>query len=373
MTTKNARLARLAELGQSVWLDYISRKILDNGELARLVADDSVTGVTSNPAIFEKSIRSGSDYDAVFAALPATPASAKSVYESIALADIAAACDVLRPVYDRSGGADGFASLEVSPELAHDTEGTLAEARRLWAALARPNAMIKVPATPAGIPAIRQLISEGINVNVTLLFAKDAYEKVAVAYIEGLSARAAAGKPVDHIASVASFFVSRIDSAVDARLEALAPAAASSSAASLAGQVAIANAKLAYVAYQRLFAGAAWQSLASAGARPQRLLWASTGTKNPKYRDVLYIEELIGPDTVNTMPPDTLRAFADHGEARSSLIEDVAGAEKVLAELSAAGISLDQITSAVLADGVKKFTEPFAALLSSIEERLAKR
>ncbi len=364
MTQPNARLAELSAQGLSVWLDYISRKILDNGELKRLIAEDSVTGVTSNPAIFEKSIRAGHDYDHVFESLPPGGGSAKDIYERIAIADIQGACDALLPVYERSEGRDGFASLEVSPELANDTAGTLAEARRLWAALGKKNALIKVPATPAGIPAIQTLISEGISINVTLLFARQAYEEVARAYVAGLEARAASGQPIDRVASVASFFVSRIDTAVDARLEKLG------GQDHLMGKVAIANAKLAYRSYAEIFAGDAWKKLVDKGARPQRLLWASTGTKNKKYSDVLYVEELIGQNTVNTMPLETLQAFADHGKTRASLTEDVAGAERVLSDLAAAGISLDEVTSSVLEDGVKKFSEPFAALLASIEERV---
>lgn len=367
-------LVTLSESGQSVWLDYISRKILDNGELARLVREDAVSGVTSNPAIFEKSISQGSDYDAAFSALPAGLSSAKSVYEHIAVLDIQAAADVLRPVYDRTAGGDGFASLEVSPELAHDTAGTIAEGRALWAALGRPNVLIKVPATPAGIPAVRALIGEGISVNVTLLFAKQAYEDVAWAYVEGLEALAAKDQPIERVASVASFFVSRIDSAVDARLEKKIETASGSEKLeieSLLGKVAIANAKLAYLRYKQIFSGPRWQALADRGARPQRVLWASTSTKNPKYRDVLYIEELVGPNTINTIPLETLLAFADHGQVRPSLEEDVAGAEATLAKLASLGISLDEVTSAVLADGVKKFSEPFAKLLSAVEKRIA--
>ena len=367
-------VAALKSHGQSVWLDYIRRSLIAGGELQRLVEEDGLGGVTSNPAIFQKAIDGSNDYagaiDEITAAEPGLPA--KQVYERLAVKDIQDAADVLRPVYQRTASRDGYVSLEVAPNLAHDTQGTLEEARALWKAVARPNVMIKVPATPAGLPAIRTLISEGINVNVTLLFARSAYEAVARAYIEGLQARAQAGYPVGSVASVASFFVSRIDSAVDARLEAGLESAAGADRArleSLLGKVAVANAKLAYQSYQAIFAGPAWQALQAKGAKTQRVLWASTGTKNPRYSDVLYVEELIGPDTVNTVPPETLAAFRDHGRPRPSLEEDVSGAMEVLDGLAKAGISLDQVTEELLADGVKKFVEPFTKLLTAVERR----
>jgi transaldolase / glucose-6-phosphate isomerase len=366
-------VAALQQYGQSVWLDYIRRSLIAQGELKRLVEEDGLAGVTSNPAIFEKAIEGSNDYAAAIEEISKDPhLSPKEVYEALAVKDIQDAADVLRPVYERTAARDGYVSLEVSPDLANDEKGTLEEARRLWKAVGRPNVMIKVPATPAGLPAIRQLISEGINVNVTLLFAREAYESVARAYIEGLEARRAAGGALAHVASVASFFVSRIDSAVDARIEERlrgASEAEKQRLESLRGKVAIANAKLAYQGYERLFAGQEWEALVAKGARTQRVLWASTGTKNPRYSDVLYVEELIGPDTVNTMPPDTLAAFRDHGRPRASLKEDTAGARATLAALDEAGISLAKVTDDLLQDGVKKFADPFAKLLKVVESR----
>jgi transaldolase/glucose-6-phosphate isomerase len=363
----------LRQFGQSVWLDFIRRSLITGGELKRLVDEDGLGGVTSNPAIFEKAIAAGDDYTSALRELGAKAGlDPKAIFEALAVKDIQDAADVLRPVYDRTSSLDGYVSLEVAPDLANDTAGTLDEARRLWKMVARPNVHIKVPATPAGIPAIRTLISEGINVNVTLLFARSAYEEVAQAYIEGLEARLARGGDLSHVASVASFFVSRIDTAVDEKLEAkLKDAAGAEKAAleALLGKVAIANAKLAYQSYKKIFAGPRWAALAAKGAQVQRVLWASTGTKNPKYRDVLYVEELIGRDTVNTMPPETLTAFREHGRPRASLEEDVAGATTTLAALEKAGISLHDVTDALLADGLKKFVEPFTKLLAAVERR----
>ena len=315
-------VAALRQYGQSVWLDFIRRSVIAGGELARLVEEDGLGGVTSNPAIFEKAIDGSNDYAAAIEDLSKDPhLEPKQVYERLAVQDIQDAAGVLRPVYDRTGRRDGYVSLEVSPDLANDTEGTLKEARHLWKRVARPNVMIKVPATPAGLPAIKALIAEGINVNVTLLFSRGAYEKVAHAYIEGLEARAARGEPLGHVASVASFFVSRIDTLADTLIEEKLKTASGTDKArleGLMGRVAIANARLAYQSYKRIFAGPRWQALAARGAQTQRVLWASTGTKNPRYRDVLYVEELIGPDTVNTVPPDTLSAFRDHGRPRAT-------------------------------------------------------
>lgn len=381
MSTPSARSTAVAnpvaalsqQYGQSVWFDYIRRSLIEKGELKRLVDDDALGGVTSNPAIFEKAIDGSNDYAAAIAEISKDAGlSAKQVYELLAVADIQAAADVLRVVYDRTKAQDGYVSLEVSPDLAKDTKGTLAEARHLWATVNRPNVMIKVPATAEGIPAIRTLISEGINVNVTLLFARAAYEAVAQAYVEGLEARAAKGAPLGHVASVASFFVSRIDSLVDTQISEKLKTATGKGRArleSLLGKVAIANAKLAYQSYKRIFSGPAWAALAAKGAMAQRVLWASTGTKNPAYRDVLYIEELIGPDTVNTMPPETLSAFRDHGRPRASLEEDLEGAQAILDNLAKAGVSLAKATSDLLEDGLKKFSEPFAKLLRAVERR----
>ncbi|HEX2452598.1 MAG TPA: bifunctional transaldolase/phosoglucose isomerase [Vicinamibacterales bacterium] len=367
-------VAALKQFGQSVWLDFIRRSLIASGELKRLVDDDGLGGVTSNPAIFEKAIDGSDDYaTAIQEITDQHPGlGAKAVYERLAIKDIQDAADVLRPVYDRTGSHDGYVSLEVSPDLANDTNGTLAEARQLWKTVARPNVMIKVPATPAGLPAIRTLIGEGINVNVTLLFARDAYEVVAQAFIEGLEARAAAGQPLNHVASVASFFVSRIDTVVDHLVDVKLKTATGAEKArleGLAGKVAIANAKLAYQSYKRIFAGPRWEALHAKGAQRQRVLWASTGSKNPHYSDVLYVEELIGPDTVNTVPPATLSAFRDHGRPRASLEEDVADAMQLLDDLEKSGISLRQVTDDLLTDGVSKFVEPFTKLLGAVERR----
>jgi transaldolase/glucose-6-phosphate isomerase len=367
-------VAALRQYGQSVWLDFIRRSLIAGGELKRLVEDDALGGVTSNPAIFEKAIDGSNDYATAIEAVthdePGLPA--KEVYELLAIKDIQDATDVLRPVYEKTSKRDGYVSLEVSPDLANDTDGTIKEARHLWKAVARPNVMIKVPATPAGLPAIRTLIGEGINVNVTLLFARDAYEAVAQAFIEGLEARARKGEPLGHVASVASFFVSRIDTLVDALIAEKVKTATGPEKArleGLLGKVAIANAKLAYESYKKIFAGPRWGALAAKGAQTQRVLWASTGTKNPHYRDVLYVEELIGPDTVNTVPPETLSAFRDHGRPRASLEEAVTEAMETLDDLEKAGISLKKVTDDLLADGVKKFVEPFAKLLKAVERR----
>jgi transaldolase/glucose-6-phosphate isomerase len=370
------RLKALGTQGQSVWLDFIRRQILDNGELRRMVDDDGVAGVTSNPAIFEKAIAGSSDYTAALATLVASGCTdPKALYEALAIADIQDAADVLRPVYDRTGGRDGFVSLEVAPTLAHDTQGTLDEARRLWKAVGRDNLMVKVPATPAGIPAIRQLITDGININVTLLFAVDMYEKVAEAYIAGLDARVNAGADVSRVASVASFFVSRIDSAIDAKLADKSSVAANADEAArftgLAGKAAIASARLAYHRYLQMFRTPHWQALAARGARTQRLLWASTSSKNAAYRDVVYVEELIGPDTVNTIPPATLDAFRDHGETRVSLTEAPDEAAASLRAIEAAGISVRDVTAHLLADGVQQFEVAFSRLLEAVATRSA--
>ncbi|MFM9970713.1 MAG: transaldolase [Burkholderiales bacterium] len=363
----------LVKQGQSVWLDYIRRDLIQSGELARLVAQDCVSGVTSNPAIFEKAITSGEEYLEAIRATARAGLSAQAAYEAIAIDDIRAAADVMKAVFEATQGADGFVSLEVSPHLANDTEGTLAEGRRLWRSVDRPNLMIKVPGTPAGISAVRRLIAEGISVNVTLLFARSAYEAAANAYLDGLEAWIAAKGDPRRVASVASFFISRIDSAVDALLEekiSSAQAAEAGSLLALRGKVAIANAKLAYAFFEKQIAEPRWTKLAAAGTRPQRLLWASTGTKNPAYSDVLYVEELIGANTVNTMPPATLEAFRDHGQARSSLAENPARAGEVLKELDSAGISLDAVTDQLLVDGVVLFADAFDKLLVALQARL---
>lgn len=362
-------LLELAQAGQSIWLDYLDRTFLEDGGLDRLIAEDGLKGVTSNPTIFDKAISGGDAYDAQIRALLATKdAQPNEIYEQLAVADIQSAADHFRATYDRLGGADGFASLEVSPRLADDTEGTLAEARRLWSAVSRPNLMIKVPGTQAGAPAIRQLISEGINVNVTLLFGIQAYLDVAEAHMAGLEAYRAAGGDVGKVHGVASFFVSRIDTAIDKAIDARLAAGDAEAGAlkALRGKVAIANAKLAYQHYLELVGQDRWKVLAAAGAQPQRLLWASTGTKDPTYSDVLYVETLIGPDTINTMPPATLEAFRDHGRVAPTLQADLDGARRVLAEAQRLGLDLDGVTDQLVKDGVKLFAGSFDDLLAHL-------
>ena len=355
-------LKALQEQGQSVWLDFLARDFMDRGGLARLVQEDGVRGVTSNPALFEKAIAQSSDYDEALSALcNEADVSTYSLYEKLAIEDIRHAADVLQQVYEATDGADGYVSLEVSPYLANGTEATIEEARRLWREVARENLMIKVPATAAGIVAIRQLVAEGINVNATLLFSQRVYEDVANAYLEGLEGRVDAGGDISRVGSVASFFVSRIDSMVDTlideKIAQAKDAGKTKSLEQLKGRVAIANAKLAYQRHKCLFATPRWNGLAARGARAQRLLWASTGTKNKAYSDVLYIEELIGQNTVNTMPPATMDAFRDHGRVRQSLEESPEEAERVLEELDHEGISLDEVTAHLLEDGVTQFVE----------------
>lgn len=368
----SARLHALHAAGQSLWLDYIDRTMLSNGDLARRIAEDALTGMTSNPTIFEKALAEGAAYDAQLATLPSSLSDRDAFFE-VAATDVRQACDAFRTVYDRTLGLDGFVSLEVSPDLARDTAGTVAEARRLWAIVDRPNLMIKVPGTPEGAEAIRQLIADGINVNVTLLFSIEAHARVIEAYLAGLEARAAAGLPIDRIGSVASFFVSRVDSAIDKQLGVMAAAAPERAEALLAlqGKAAIANAKLAYRLFQASFSGARWAALSSRGARVQRPLWASTSTKNPAYRDVIYVEELIGPDTVNTLPPATLEAFRDHGEVRASVTESVAEAERSLAALEAHGVSLQSVTDTLLAEGLASFEQSFVTLLAGLARKRA--
>ncbi len=363
-----SRLKSLAETGQGVWLDFVDRAFLDTGGLQKLVAEDGLTGVTSNPSIFEKAMGHGNAYDAGLSAfLGHADASVVDVYEHLAIADIQQAADILRPVYDRLGKRDGYVSLEVSPYLAETTHDTVAEARRLWAAVDRPNLMIKVPGTVAGTPAITELIADGININVTLLFSIAAYRTVAQAYMAGLESRLEQGKAVDGIASVASFFVSRIDTQVDAKLATLGL-----EASPLTGKVAIANAKLAYAWYQEMIGGPRWQALAMAGAMPQRLLWASTGTKSAALSDVVYVEALIGPDTVDTIPPKTMDAFRDHGVVAPTLTADVDAARAVIAGVEAAGVNLDSVTTALVIDGVSQFAAAADALLGAVAGKRAK-
>ncbi|HEX2202597.1 MAG TPA: transaldolase [Longimicrobium sp.] len=361
-------LHELHPLGQSVWLDYIRRGILDNGELESMIRDYDLRGVTSNPSIFEQAIGQSDDYDDDLSFLAADGADGNEAYEALAIDDIQRACDLFRPVYDAAEGHDGLVSLEVSPELAHDTRRTLEEARRLWAAVGRENVMIKVPGTPEGIPAIETLIAEGVNVNITLLFSLAGYERVMEAYLRGMERRAEAGGPLDRVASVASFFVSRVDTAVDAELEKIG----GEEARRLVGKAAVANAKLAYARFQEVFSGERWERLAAKGARVQRPLWASTSTKNPAYRDVIYVEELIGPHTVNTMPLATVEAFADHGVARRTVDRDVDGARADLAALAALGIDLDAVTERLQVEGVDKFAKSFAGMMKVVDEKLTR-
>jgi transaldolase len=364
----------LGRRGQAVWYDGLRRGMIGSGALARLVAEDGVSGLTTNPAIYQQAIAGTQDYDADLARLlPRGDLDAKRVYETLAIEDIRAAADLLRPVYDATRRRDGFVSLEVAPVAARSATATLGEARRLWRALDRENVMIKVPGTPEALPAIRRLLADGVNVNVTLLFSRAAWRDVAAAHLAALEDRAWRGEDVSRVASVASFFVSRIDSAVDARLDALARDAADEEtrrrAAALRGRIAIANAKLAYQDWRALVATPRWERARSLGAMEQRLLWASTGTKDPRYRDVVYVESLVGPSTIDTLPPATLDAFRDHGRVASTLEADVEGARAALGELAALGIPLDEVTDRLLEDGVRLFAEPFAKLLAAIEAR----
>lgn len=364
----------LQAYGQSIWLDYIRRSLITSGELQQLISEGGISGVTSNPAIFQKAIAGSQDYDTALEFIEAiSDRDAMSLYEHLAIADIQSAADLLQPIYEATAYQDGYVSLEVSPYLANDTQTTLAEARRLWQTVKRENLMIKIPATPASIPVIQQLTAEGINVNVTLLFAQEVYEQVADAYITGLESFITSGGDASKVASVASFFISRIDSAIDLLITAKIKTETNDHVRTelehLLGNVAIANAKLTYQRYQELYGSDRWQKLAAQRAQPQRLLWASTGTKNPRYRDVLYVEELIGSATVNTVPPATLEAFRDHGKVRPSLTEDVTAAQSVLQQLEHAGISLKQVTDQLLQEGLQLFTEAFDQLLNAVEQK----
>ncbi|MDE2944973.1 MAG: transaldolase [Gemmatimonadota bacterium] len=368
-------LLQLQEHGQSYWLDNLTRGMLVDGELARRVETEGLRGVTSNPAIFHNAITGSAQYDEDIARFTARGLGVEDVYDRLTIADVQGACDVLRGVWESTGGVDGYVSLEVSPHLANDTEGTVREARRLHDEVARENVLIKIPGTPAGVPAIRQALFEGVNVNVTLLFSIAAYEAVADAHSEALEQRIEAGRSVDDVASVASFFVSRIDALTDRKLRALADAAGDAAARceALLGKAAIANAKLAYVGFQRRLATDRWARLAALGARPQRMLWASTSTKNPAYSDVMYVEPLIGDLTVNTLPEKTIDAFRDHGRAAGTLTGGVDEARRTMAELAAVGIDLGEVTDQLLAEGVEKFAVPFDQLLASLAERMARQ
>jgi transaldolase / glucose-6-phosphate isomerase len=359
----------LNDFGQSPWMDYIRRDLLTGGGLKKMIDQDGLRGQTSNPTIFEKAITGGQFYSDITDSPEAKKLDAKGVYEKIAIRDVQDATDIFKGVYADTKGRDGYVSLEVSPLLANNTQGTIEEARRLWKSVNRPNVMIKVPATPEGIPAIRTLLEDGININITLLFAQSAYEQVAEAYLSALEARAKKGEDISKIASVASFFVSRIDTLIDGKIEEQlkteTDAGKKALLQSVEGKVAIANAKLTYKKYQELFGDARWKALAAKGAHTQRLLWASTSTKNPKYRDVLYVEELIGADTVDTIPPATFDAFRDHGKLRNSLTENVDAAAKTMSDLEKAGISMKQVTEKLVVDGVKLFAEAFDKLLAA--------
>jgi transaldolase / glucose-6-phosphate isomerase len=366
-------LQALLGYGQSMWLDYIRRDLITSGTLKTMIADDGLRGMTSNPAIFEKAIAESSLYDDILKSLASrADLDTTARYEQIAIRDIQGAADVLRPVYESSKFRDGYVSLEVSPLLALKTQETIDEARRLWKAVNRENVMIKIPGTAEGLPAIRQAIGEGINVNVTLLFAQEVYEKVAEAHIAGLEDLAKRGGDLKKIGGVASFFISRIDSLADSmindKLKTTTDPQQQALLKSLLGKVAISNGKLTYQRYQRIFSGPRWQALAAQGAQTQRVLWASTSTKNPAYRDVMYVEELIGPDTVNTMPPATIDAFRDHGKLRNSLTEDVPGAQKVMDDLAKTGISIKEVTTKLTDDGVKLFADAFHKLLAAVEK-----
>jgi transaldolase len=369
--TKNP-LKELLSYGQSMWLDYIRRDLFTTGKLKALIEDDGLRGMTSNPAIFEKAIADSSLYDDMLHSLATQKGlSATAKFEQIAIRDIQDAADALRGVYEGSNYRDGYVSLEVSPYLAMKTQETIDEARRLWKTVQRENVMIKVPGTTAGLPAIQQLIGEGININITLLFAQEVYVKVAEAYVEGLETLAERGGNLKKMAGVASFFISRIDTLIDGKLndklKGTSDANQQALYKSLLGKVAIANGKLTYQKYQQIFSGPRWEKLAAKGAQTQRVLWASTSTKNPNYRDVIYIEELIGPDTVNTMPPATIDAFRDHGKLRNSLTEDISGAQKTMDDLAKAGISMKEVTDKLTEDGVGLFADAFDKLLAAVE------
>jgi transaldolase len=353
-------LKQLNDFGQSVYMDEIRRSMLSSGQLAKLIQDDGLHGVTSNPAIFEKAIAQTDDYKEAFTKF-VNGESVEAIYETIVVDDIAAAADAFRAQYEASDGRFGYVSLEVSPNLAHDTDGTIAEARHLWQRLNRPNIFIKVPATKAGLPAIQQLISEGINVNVTLIFGLERYREVTKAYIAGLESRAVTGGSINHVFSVASFFLSRMDVLLDPMLE-------KAGAPDLMGKTAVANAKVAYSMYQEIFGNARWQALAAKGARPQPLLWASTSTKNPSYQDTMYVEPLIGENTINTMPTDTMNAYRAHGKPASRITEGLAEAKAVLENIKSLGIDLDKATQQLEDEGVEKFVKPFKSLLNTLRE-----
>ena len=361
LTHTRSRMAALLELGQSIWLDYLRRGMIRSGELAGLI-DAGLRGMTSNPTIFEQGIAEDDDYDETLARLATSGRTDAEIFEAVAVADVRSAADLFRPVYDQSNGGDGFVSIEVSPALARDTRGSIAEAERLWRAVDRPNVMIKIPGTAEGWPAIEQCLAAGININITLLFSVQHYLKVAEAYLAALEARLARGEPIHRVASVASFFVSRVDTEVDARLGKINEPEAKE----LSGTIGIANARLAYAEFERIRSSDRWRRLAEKGAKVQRPLWASTGTKNPAYSDVLYLETLIGPDTINTVPPDTLRKFDDHGTVAPTLAGHEADARARMERLARLGVDFDDVTGVLEDEGIEKFEKSYAALLAAI-------
>jgi len=366
-------LLQLKAQGQSVWYDNIDRAQLVSGQFKRLLDEDGVVGVTANPTIFEKSIGSGHAYDAQMQQLISEGKSTNDIYENMVMTDIRTVADLLRPIYDRTGGQDGFVSLEVSPDLAHDTEATIAEVRRFWKTVDRPNLMIKIPGTPEGLPAIRQALSEGININITLIFSLENYRRVTDAYLSALEERNAEGRHINSIASVASFFVSRVDTLVDKllddKIKATGDSAEQQKLKALEGKAAIANARLVYQEFKRIFNSPRFESLKHSGAHVQRPLWASTSTKNPAYRDVLYAEELIGPHTVDTMPLETIQNFRDHGRVRYSIEDNIPQAKAELAALEEVGIHYDQVTQQLQDEGVKKFADSFHQLFQTIDSK----
>jgi transaldolase len=368
---KNNPLKELEIFGQSIWLDYIRRDLITSGRLQHMIQEDGIRGMTSNPSIFEKAIAESQEYDEAIDALVLRGKNAKEIYDDLTMRDVQSAAYEFGSLYERTEGRDGYVSLEVNPHLAHDTQGTIEEARRLWAALNCPNVFIKVPATVEGLPAIQQLISEGVSINVTLLFGLPRYQQVAEAYISGIEVRAARGEPVKHVASVASFFVSRIDSMVDPMLEKIIVQGGNQAnlAKKVRGQVAIASAKLAYQMYKELFASDRFKKLTAQGALSQRLLWASTGTKNPDYSDVKYVDSLIGQETVNTLPLETIDAYRDHGDPKSRLEQNSKEADMIMAQLQELGISIDKVTQQLEDEGIKKFNEPFDKLMEIITKK----
>ena len=369
----NENLHKLAEFGQSIWFDDINRDVIRSGTLDRLIAEYNVTGGTSNPTIFEKAFSGSDAYEEQFREIAKDISSPQGIQDMLAITDVQMAADRFRDVYERTNGEDGYVSLEVAPTYANDTESTIKETRRLWRALDRPNVMIKIPGTPEGLPAIETCLAEGINVNITLLFSVESYEQVAEAYLKALEKRVGEGKPIDMMSSVASFFVSRVDTMADDRLTALAERSTTPDSKgeilSARGKLGIANARLAYQKYLEITTSERWRKLEEAGARPQRCLWASTSTKNPEFSDVLYVESLIGPETVNTLPEDTILAFADHGSVRETITENVDEARALITQLEAAGLNINQVTRDLQVEGIEKFAKSYEDALKAIKDR----